>query len=82
MNQGRVEGNLAYEIIPFANGDDPTQGPVSRDLVPVTINLTQHCNQHDLPLLGSIDAIENLNGQELAGYLTVRLPRRIRAVEL
>ncbi|KAF8241061.1 hypothetical protein L208DRAFT_1352094 [Tricholoma matsutake] len=53
MNQHRGEGNVVpYEVIPFTNGNDPTQPP------------------YNLPPLGSINAIENLNGHDLAAYLT------------
>jgi len=53
MNQRRGEGNVVpYEVIPFINGNDPTQPP------------------HNLPPLGSVNAIENLNGHDLAAYLT------------
>ncbi|KIJ99349.1 hypothetical protein K443DRAFT_679969 [Laccaria amethystina LaAM-08-1] len=52
MNQHRADGAvIEYEIVPFTNGDDPTQPP------------------HNLPYLGSVNAIENLDGNELVGYL-------------
>ncbi|KAF5375656.1 hypothetical protein D9615_009374 [Tricholomella constricta] len=53
VNHQRGDGTIVpFEIVPFTNGDDPTQPP------------------HNLPRLLSVNSVEDLNGRDLAAYLT------------
>ena len=71
MNQRRGEGNVvSFEVVPFVNGNDPTQPPVSRGFGPIYRRSQLTCNQKNLPPLHSVNAIENLNGHDLVQYLT------------
>ena len=69
MNQQRGDGGvIRYEIVPFANGEIPTQPPVS--VLSASNDESQlTSDQHNLPYLGSVNAIENLNENQLAAYL-------------
>ena len=69
MNQQRGDGGvIRYEIVPFANGEIPTQPPVS--VLSASNDGSQlTSDQHNLPYLGSVNAIQNLDENQLAAYL-------------
>lgn len=70
MNHNRDDGacGVPYEVVPFTNGDDPTQPPVSCACASPGSELT--CDQHNLPPLHSVYVIKSLDNQQLSAYLT------------
>lgn len=66
MNQRRGEGFVvAFEIVPFVNGSDPTQPPVSAS----SNGYKLISDQNNLLPLHSVNDIDNLNGHDLVRYL-------------
>ena len=63
----RDGGVIRYEIVPFDNGEIPTQPHVS--VVSASNDESQlTSDQHNLPYLGSVNAIENLDENQSAAY--------------
>lgn len=70
MNQSRLDGTVvAFKVVPFTDGSDPTQPPVGFVLVSSNDGSELTCDQNNLPPLHSVNAIENLNGHDVVAYL-------------
>jgi hypothetical protein len=72
MNQRRGNGTVVpFKVVPFVNGNDPTQPPVSCGFYPPLFNDGSEFayDQDNLPPLYSVNEIENLNEHDLLEYL-------------
>ena len=69
MNHSRGDGTVAhFEIVPFANGTDPTKPPVSTPY-PMLSSHSSYYDQNNLPPLYSGNIIDNLAGHQVVAYL-------------